>query len=121
MFQDEKVFWPEDGRCHRLLYQGPCREGEWLVMKSREVPSSSSSSGRNRTLSLVCQLRPPCPCTARDPVLCEVQYTEEEGQAAVGQCGERTRCMVAMAAEQVSPGEFGFVPVREEIVYQIYL
>ena len=31
-FSQEMVYWPQDGACHTLLEQGPCRNGEWLVV-----------------------------------------------------------------------------------------
>ena len=53
----EKVYWPGDGQCHRLLERGPCEKEEWLVLRGKFV---------------TCQPRL-CPCDPSHPDLCEVE------------------------------------------------
>ncbi len=83
--EDEKVRWPEDGRCYRLLHQGPCDDGEWLVL----------TEGVAREILVTCAPRP-CPCTADEPMLCEVLYRGKDEPG----CDDRARCRVSLAAEQ---------------------
>jgi hypothetical protein len=54
-----KILWPTDGACHRLLDQGPCEPGLWLVLDA----SSTRVECRPRR----------CPCDAARPDLCEVE------------------------------------------------
>ena len=56
--------------------QGPCGEGEWLVMEDNTV---------------YCRERK-CPCDPSMPDLCEVEMRNVEGE-----CGQ---CRVALAAAQ---------------------
>jgi len=86
--QLHKVWWPEDRSCHALLSQGPCGEGEWLVL--------------NEDGSRVICAERLCPCDPADPDLCEV---EVEGSLSDPRWG---RCRVATAAAQegiCQPGE----------------
>jgi len=86
--QLHKVWWPEDRSCHALLSQGPCGEGEWLVL--------------NEDGSRVLCAERLCPCDPAAPELCEV---EVEGSMSDPRWG---RCRVAVAAAQeglCQPGE----------------
>lgn len=77
----ERVFWPEDEECHTLLTKGPCpTDGDWLVV--RERPRGG--------LEVVCEARP-CPCTTKEPQLCEVSFPVKD---------DCNPCRVALAAEQ---------------------
>lgn len=51
---ERQVFWPADRQCHTLLHQGPCQEGQWLVLEE----------GRGAEVDIVCRERP-CPCTTK--------------------------------------------------------
>ncbi|TRY76880.1 hypothetical protein TCAL_14723 [Tigriopus californicus] len=84
--QKEQVYWPQERECFPLLQQGPCKDHEWLVM--REKPNSVDE------VEIHCQKRP-CPCHAKDPLLCEVWY---EDPNAAADCSNK--CRVALAAEQ---------------------
>lgn len=83
--QKEQVYWPQDRECYPFLQQGPCQDHEWLVM--REKPNSVHE------VEIHCQKRP-CPCHAKDPLLCEVWYEDSNTE----NCNNK--CRVALAAEQ---------------------
>jgi len=74
-----KILWPADEACHRLLEQGPCEPGHWLVLDE----TSTRVECRPRR----------CPCDAAQPDLCavEVETTSECRVAATagqdGLCG----------------------------------
>ena len=84
--KSDRIYWPDDDRCHTLLQQGPCLDDEWLILKQS-----------NNDIVIMCQKRP-CPCRTSDPSLCEVLITKKVTDC--GQEREEKACHVALAAEQ---------------------
>jgi len=41
--EKEKIFWPGDGQCYKLLEQGPCPDKQWLELDTLEPPRAKCS------------------------------------------------------------------------------
>ena len=37
-YEEDKIYWPDDGLCYDILSQGPCKSSQWLVLDAIDTP-----------------------------------------------------------------------------------
>ncbi|XP_023328067.1 uncharacterized protein LOC111701135 [Eurytemora carolleeae] len=108
----DQIFWPEDGNCYSLLDQGPCQDGQWLILNSTKPIRAKCALipcpvGEQVFWSALCQ------CIDIDNTIRSGRYSPLEV------CGERSRMVLNPYGEGECACEVGFFKDNQGICHAL--